>query len=122
MTLLEAVWHEGLRIFHDRLVGRDAQEQCINIITSVMSSVLAYRGEAVPWVASTLGASSEDRLNGGAPILYSCLFLPFYRSWFVEMQWLTVMMWKSVCEVWDRQELTWVLLVNGLRGCCNFPV
>ncbi|MEW5298927.1 MAG: hypothetical protein WDW36_001997 [Sanguina aurantia] len=64
MTLLEAVWHEGCRTFHDRLVGRDAREQCTGIVTGVLSGALGYRGQAAPWVASTLGASSEDRLNG----------------------------------------------------------
>mmetsp|Transcript_33539 Transcript_33539/g.74227 ORF Transcript_33539/g.74227 Transcript_33539/m.74227 type:complete len:2007 (+) Transcript_33539:3-6023(+) len=63
LNMMEAVAYEGNRIFRDRLVG-DAVEGFNSMMSAVLNSVLGFRGDVSSWVASTLGASAEDRLSG----------------------------------------------------------
>ncbi|GLI62890.1 cytoplasmic dynein 1b heavy chain [Volvox africanus] len=63
LTLLQAIAHEGARVFRDRLVG-DHQEQFTSIMTSTLQSMLNYKPDSTPWYASTLGASAEERISG----------------------------------------------------------
>nr|ADI46856.1 DHC1bf [Volvox carteri f. nagariensis] len=63
LTLLQAIAHEGIRVFRDRLVG-DHQDQFMSILTSTLQSMLNYKYDSMPWYASTLGASAEERISG----------------------------------------------------------
>nr|BCL66104.1 cytoplasmic dynein 1b heavy chain [Volvox africanus] len=62
-TVLQAIVHEGARVFRDRLVG-DHQDQFMSILTGTLQSMLNYKPEAAVWYASTLGASAEERISG----------------------------------------------------------
>nr|BBC28429.1 cytoplasmic dynein 1b heavy chain [Yamagishiella unicocca] len=63
LTLLQAIHHEGNRVFRDRLVG-DHQEQFSSLLSATLQSMLNYKPETTAWYASTLGASAEERISG----------------------------------------------------------
>ncbi|KAG2426397.1 hypothetical protein HYH02_014824 [Chlamydomonas schloesseri] len=63
LTLVQAIAHEGLRVFRDRLVG-DHQEQLTSMLYGTLTSLLGYKPDASPWYTSTLGASAEERISG----------------------------------------------------------
>ncbi|KXZ45909.1 DHC7 protein [Gonium pectorale] len=63
MTMVQAIYVEGLRVFRDRLVG-DHQEQFTSMLEGALQSLLNYKPDSTPWYASTLGASAEERISG----------------------------------------------------------
>ena len=59
----QAIAHEGLRVFRDRLVG-DHQEQFQAMLFSTLQSLVGFKPDATVWYSSTLGASAEERISG----------------------------------------------------------
>nr|ADI46936.1 DHC1bm [Volvox carteri f. nagariensis] len=63
LTLVQAIAHEGARVFRDRLVG-DHQDQFMSILTGTLQLMLNYKPDITLWYASTLGAAAEERISG----------------------------------------------------------